>query len=167
MFVLSRPLKTLERDQFKQKWGVIYEDYKFSERSKIYHKLLFCIRRILFVSSFVVFDTLPTFQLVVLLETNLLMSVYLGFKPFKHMLNNRIEMMNEFFMSSVCYSSIVLTDYLRSNSIKYKGAWFMISIISLTLFINISMVVWFMFGNLKLIATKWYRRSKAFSENKF
>ena len=92
------------------------------------------------------------------METNLFMIIFIGLKPFKFLLNSRIEIMNEYLMSSICYSSIVMTDYLVAVEDKYKGAWFTIGLISMTLSINISIVIWFMLMSLKLILIKYFRK---------
>jgi hypothetical protein len=106
----------------------------------------------------VIFDKLSSLQFILLLETNLLMSIFVGKKPFNLLVNNRIEIMNEFFLSSVCQSAVVITDYLTTNEDKYNGAWFILCLIAFTIFINISIVIWFLFGNIKLVIKKYYKR---------
>jgi hypothetical protein len=106
-------------------------------------------------------------QLIVLLEVNLFMSLFIGSKPMKQLLDNRIEIMNEYLMSSICINSIVITDYLVENEDKYEGSWIMIALISFTIFINISIVLWFMIINLKLIITKFNKKFyRYFDKNK-
>jgi len=60
-----------------------------------------------------------------------------------------------------------MTDYLKNVIEKYQGAWVMIALMTLTLLINIIMVVWFMFGNLKLVAHRYGIRCKSYLESKF
>lgn len=93
------------------------------------------------------------------------MSILIGQKPIQS-LSNRIEIMNEFLMCSICYSSIVVTDYLRSSIDKYKGAWVTIALITLTLTINISIVIWFIIGNFKLLKIKYMKRLTRCVESK-
>ena len=157
-YVLIKPLITLQDEKFRRNWGVLYDTYKFQDRLKIKYRLLFCIRRILFVGSIVVFDTVPIYQLILLLLTNLLMTHFIGYKPFKSLVLNRIEIMNEYLMSSICYSSIVMTDYLTTNEDKYRGAWFTIGLISVTLCINISIVLWFLLVSIKQVVKKYFNR---------
>jgi hypothetical protein len=64
--------------------------------------------------------------------------------------------MNEYLMSSICYSSVVITDYLITNEDKYRGAWVTIGLISFTLCINISIVIWFLLVNIKLVSIKYF-----------
>lgn len=158
VYVLLKPIETLENEEFKDKWGVIYEAYKFQDTVKIKYRLFFCLRRIVFVSSIVIFDQYPFMQLLLLLEVNLAMSLFIGRKPMKNRLNNIIEIMNEFLMASICYNGIVLTDYLTQIEDKYEGSWIMVSLISFVIIINISIVVWFMINNLKLIEIRYRKR---------
>jgi hypothetical protein len=97
-----KPIETLEIKEFKDNWGVVYEAYNYHDTIKIKYRLLFCIRRILFVGSIVIFDEIPSLQLLLLLEVNLGMSIFIGSKPMKNLLSNRIEIMNEFLMASIC-----------------------------------------------------------------
>jgi len=60
-----------------------------------------------------------------------------------------------------------MTDYLKNVIEKYQGAWVMIALMTLTLLINIIMVVWFMFGNLKLVAHGYGIRCKSYLESMF
>jgi len=60
-----------------------------------------------------------------------------------------------------------MTDYLKNVIEKYQGAWVMIALMTLTLLINIIMVVWFMFGNLKLVALRYGNRCMSYLKSKF
>lgn len=126
IYVLIKPIDTLNNRNFRNKWGIIYEAYNFQDRIKIMYKLFFCLRRIVFVGSIVIFDTIPSMQFLALLVVNLLMSEFIAKKPFKRNFTNRFEIMNEFMMASICYCAIVITDYFPSNVKKYKGAKTMI-----------------------------------------
>ena len=94
------------------------------------------------------------------------MTLYVGLKPFKRLSSNRIELFNEFLMSSICYSLIIVTDYHPLADKKYEGAWFMILTIAFTMAANITIVIWFMLSNFKLLlkmfcgkrAMTYYRR---------
>jgi hypothetical protein len=154
VYVLFKPIETLERKEFKDIWGVVYESYNYQDKLNILYRLFFCTRRIIFVGSIVIFDEIPSMQLYLLLEVNLGMSLFIGRKPMKNILNNRIEIMNEFMMASICYNAIVLTDYLIENEYKYEGSWIMISLISFAIMINISIVLWFLTINLKSIGLR-------------
>jgi hypothetical protein len=91
------------------------------------------------------------------------MSIFIGIKPFKRLLSNSIEIMNEFLMSSICYSAtLVITDYLKDNEDRYRGAWICIGLISLTMFINMSFAACFLLGDLKLIIKKYFHRAKRY-----
>ena len=121
------------------------------------YRLLFCLRRILFVSSIWLFDKTPTYQLLSLLYVNLVIALYIGLKPFKSLITNRIELANEYMMTSICYSSIVATDYLVKIEQKYEGAWVMIAFISFMMLVNIVLVVCFVIHNFKLTCLKYGR----------
>ena len=95
------------------------------------------------------------------------MSIYIAKKPFKSRFSNRIEIMNEFFMSSICYTAIVVTDYLSTVLKKYEGAWVAIGLVVLTLFINIAIVVWCSVGNLRLFVVKYRKRARRWAKRTF
>ena len=101
------------------------------------------------------------------------MTLFVGSKPFKVLSSNRIELLNEFLVSSVCYSCIIATDYHHLVDKKYEGAWFLILVITLTLFINIMIVTWSMLRGIRLMFIRFcvnkvkvfYRKHKLIFED--
>ena len=55
---------------------------------------------------------------------------------------NRSEMANEFFVSLISYSMIIITDYMILTEEKYQGAWISINIIGFTLVFNMVVVLY-------------------------
>ena len=158
IYVLSRPKDKLDDIEFKESWGMIYESLKRTSKIYLAYRLIYCFRRIAFIYCILVFDEIPVLQMMLLLYCNLGMTFYIANKPYLDRLSNRIELMNEFLMSSICYSCIIVTDQVIGNDQKYEGAWVMIFAISLTMLINIMIVIWFMLSNFKLICSRLCRK---------
>jgi hypothetical protein len=84
-----------------------------SRWSTIYH-FLFYLRRISFIFTIFAFSNFYAIQIIILFITNLLMTVYIGVvKPLKGLNKHRIELMNEYQFSVICYSIVVSTDFVN------------------------------------------------------
>ena len=119
IYVFSKKKDTLNKKKFRQKWGAIYSEYKEKTKITLSYRFIFCLRRIAFVTTILIFDETPAFQLLILLYLNLGMTFYIAQKPFKRSSSNIFEMINEFMMSSICYSCILVTGYLPEMKDKY------------------------------------------------
>jgi hypothetical protein len=70
------------------------------------------------------------------------MTIYIGFsRPFKSLFRNRIELMNEFMFSLICYMTLVFTDFSKTLEEQYLGGWFIIVMIMSFFLINMAIVL--------------------------
>ena len=61
IYVLSQPAEKLFNDpEFQHNWGMIYLEYKNKSKIEMSYRLVYCLRRILFISTILIFDRVPT-----------------------------------------------------------------------------------------------------------
>ena len=71
---------------------------------------------------------------------NLLMTIYTGYtRSFKIRYRNRVELLNEYQFSVICYFMVVFTDFVKVTD-KYEMGFVVIALILLFLFINMALV---------------------------
>ena len=145
---------------------MIYSDCKTSTKIQLAFRLVFCLRRVIFVGTILIWDRTPTYQLLSLLYFNLGMIHYISDKPLKGLNLNRIEMFNEFMMSAICQMTIVATNYLPDEEKKYEGAWVMIIAITFTFAVNIMIVIGHFCYHVRLLFIKYIRRITRYFNNK-
>ena len=68
------------------------------------------------------------------------MTIYTGYtRSFKIRYRNRVELLNEYQFSVICYFMVVFTDFLKVTD-KYEMGFVVIALILLFLFINMALV---------------------------
>ena len=83
------------------------------------------------------------------------MTIYIGYsRPFESLYRNRIELLNEFQFTSICYMTLIFTDFVPTLEQQYLGGWIIICLILNFFFINMIMV----FQNLAKIVSLVIRK---------
>ena len=149
----------MEDIKFKTKWGYIYHNLKLQHKVYLTYRLWFCLRRAIFIGSVFHFKENLTIQLSGLLYSNLLIMVYHGYnKPFKDSNQNRIELMNEFFMTTMSFFTLMFTDWVDDVMVKYQYGWVFIILISIDIFINLLIILFNCARRLTMICKKYKNR---------
>ena len=79
--------------------------------------------------------------MICLYYVNLAYTMYVGIaRPFSAQKRNRIEMMNEFQYSIICYFMIVFTDYIKVTE-QYQDGYIIIGLIGF-FFVSNMVIVW-------------------------
>ena len=160
IWFLCRPLEVIQTESFITKWRILFHDIKIKSKFELSFYLIFCIRRIIYVSTAFLIKTQWT-QLLVLIYTNLAITIYVGsFTPFKSRYYNRIEIMNELYISFATYQIILFTDFVPDSEEKSKFGWLYTCMMSLHIFSNVILIVFEIIRVVRLIMIKYYRRFK-------
>ena len=158
IYVLVQPKYRLNYDmKFQRKWVKAYEDLSLRATENRLYRLLFCWRRFVFISSVYLLYYFPYFQLMLFMYTNLLVTIYQGqLKPLSRVFDNRLNLFNEFMVSTVVYISIIFSEMANSVDQKYFYGWMLMFIITFTFVINMMVVFLQTAKSLYLISIKSY-----------
>ena len=155
IYLMTQPLEILESEEFLQTWGKAYEDVKFYNKKNMLNRLLFCLRRLLFVYSIYQLYEYTIFQILILFYTNLFMTIYQGqLKPLQGRKNNKIQLFNEYMISTISYFLVLYTEMVNSSADKYFYGWIQIGLISTCFAINLVLIIWVLFNQLRFIYIK-------------
>ena len=109
-------MNILEEQRFKEKWEKAYEDIRIHSKTVLIYRILFSLRRIIFVYSIYQLYFYPSLQLCCFLYINLFSSIYQGkYNPFKSRSTNRSHLFNEFAISIIAYMTVFFTDMVDSR----------------------------------------------------
>ena len=98
------------------------------------------------------------FQILFLFYVNLAATIYIGYsEPFLSSFRNKLELLNEFQFASICYMTLIFTDFVPTVEKHYKGGWMLIVMILNFFFINMAIVLRSLFKSLFLIIEKYFR----------
>ena len=120
---------------------MIYTSYKRDSRLALLSDFLFCFRRTAFVFSIFVLADYPSINLISLFSMNLMMTIYAGHtKSFRIRHRNRVELMNEYQFSIICYFMVVFTDFIQVTE-QYEKGFIIIGLIIIFFVINMAAVI--------------------------
>ena len=158
VFVLMQPKQKLLNPDFQQRWGKLLENLKLDSKMYLTYRIWFVLRRIIFIGTVFLCKDNFTLQYLGLAEFNLFMIVYQGsFTPFKSKNLNFVEIFNESMMLLSSNQVIFFTDFVETLEERYLNGWVLIFLISINLFVNMSIVLKTMFKQFQLIIIKYYR----------
>jgi hypothetical protein len=129
----------LEDEEFKDKYGFLYENLKPKIGSVLYNHA-FILRRLIYALSLVMLKDLPSVQLIIHGCTSMLYTSYLLVaKPFKDRNDNKKEIFNEIMLLilSDCYNAFLFADDMISIDSRDRWGWVYISIFTFLFLVNI------------------------------
>ena len=95
------------------------------------------------------------FQILLLFYINLAMTIYIGYsQPFLSSSRNKLELFNEFHFASICYMTLIFTDFVPSVEQHYDGGWMLIALVLNYFFINMAIVIRSLLKSIFLIMEK-------------
>ena len=102
-----------------------------------------------------------------LLYSNLLITIYHGYnKPFLESKQNRIELMNEYFMATMSFLILTFTDWVNDIMVKYQYGWVFIILISVDIFVNLIIILLNCAIRISLVSKKAYNKIKSLKKYK-
>lgn len=117
IYMLRQDVDVLSETRFEKTWGPIYEGLRMKSKWTLAYYLVYTVRRIIYI--FIVFYiTQNGWQLVLLQYLNGFVIIYqLMHKPLDSQLKNRIEFVNEIFISTLTFFMCFFTDYIPSHDV--------------------------------------------------
>ena len=76
IFIAVQPIEKLNEPSFKKKWMMAYDGISFINRSNLFYRVWYCLRRLIFISSLYVIPHLSAVQLLVFMYLNLITTLY-------------------------------------------------------------------------------------------
>ena len=87
---------------------------------------------------------------------NLFMTIYTGHaQPYKIQKRNRVELMNEYMFSVICYFIIIFTDFMNVTE-QYEKSFIIIGLVMVFFFVNMAAVSKGLIKSLCLILIRFY-----------
>ena len=103
------------------------------------------------------------FQIIAMNYLNLSMLIYVAhYKPFSSRFRNRVEVVNEVFITLATFHFMLFTDFTKDVSTQFKIGWSLAAFIILHIMFNLGIVFKQMLNKLKLFFLKYYYRIKAY-----
>ena len=88
---------------------------------------------------------------------NIAITIYQGsYSPLVGKLQNRIELMNEVFISLCGYQMLYFTDWIPEPDIKYQYGWIMCTLIVLQITLNLIIILYFGIKSIWLLIKKCF-----------
>jgi hypothetical protein len=126
---LSLDLKEINSAEFMNSWSSLNHNVRTRSKWHLLFYLFFILRRILYASTAFTIEKSYN-QILALCYLNLMMTVYVGvFKPLQSTKSNRIEIMNEVFVTISTYNLMLFTDFVDSQETKVLCGWFYVAIV--------------------------------------
>ena len=101
-----------------------------------------------------------------LLLTNLMISIYIGSKPFMGKLLNRLAVMEEVFIQLLYCHMMFFTDWVPSKTTQSIFGWSMISILAVHLALELLILAKNLSRTTRLLLQREYRRLRKFLERR-
>ena len=110
IWILHQKLEFLKSEEFEKRWGALIENIRLNCKINVTNYLFFCMRRILFISAYLVFSKYVIFQILTINYLNLLFTMYQGhFRPISSYKKNIIEI-RIMICSSMTRKTVLLVD---------------------------------------------------------
>ena len=106
----------LGKEDFEKNWGALFEMVKTKNISCRIYMIVFYIRRMIILAScFFAPSKYASLTLVITCVTNHIYTIYIGItKPLEGKWLNNLEIFNEFFVSSLTFFVMILSDWAGS-----------------------------------------------------
>ena len=128
---------------FMMKFGQLYEDIKYENKWARSYFLVFMIRRILYV-TFAFYVLTPILQILCLFFSNQAALIYHGsIMPAQSRFENRLNLFNEFFITSTCLTVVFYTAWIGDAMLEYNLGWVTIMLTLFTTLINLLNLIYF------------------------
>lgn len=123
---------------------------------------MFVVRRLIFVAIAIFVNETLFFQLFLLITIQLCNLGYQGaFKPGPEQFINRLDCFNEFMILICSETMIFFTDFIPSLDLQLDLGWLWISLVVLTVLVNLLIIIYHSLRSVFLILKKYGKRAMA------
>jgi hypothetical protein len=165
-FIFKNYGKLYNNDEFKQKWGVLYEEFRNGGWGCMGYYAVFFLRRLVISVSFIILKDTPIIQLFVLDAACLLVLVYVSiYRPFKSKLINFAQIANEAsILCSYCFCGLFYYD--QNFSVEVHG-WIILGCVYSSYILHLVVVLNSIIpAIIRIIVKIWHQRvSNRFDRN--
>jgi len=81
LYIFTKDISDYKTDNFRNKWGVVFEDIKTSDKFLASYFIIYCARRMIFCLFVFFVSHLPNMQLLMIQYMNLFVYLYVGNSP--------------------------------------------------------------------------------------
>jgi len=118
-----------------------------------------CLRRLVFVYICLFMKDYPSLQIMYAMFLNMFILIYIGsFKPLGTVLQNRIELFNEFLICNVTFLILNFTDWVGDKPIRVMYGWVMNILVFVIIGFNSSFILYFGGRSISMLFTKYKNR---------
>ena len=136
--VWKKPVARLEMYKYQKKWGFIYTDINFKEKRNFAYLIYFYVRRFIYVLACFMLNSFGSMQILVLFYLNLAALIFIGgFQPYSERFKNRMELLNECFVCTLCLMLIGFTDYVPEQETQFNFGYMFIGVLTIILLLNV------------------------------
>lgn len=126
----------LERERVLR-FGTLYDNIKTESLSTSLFSFFFLLRRLSYAAAVVFLFNREYFKIQIFLWIQTLHLIYVGWtRPHIESSFNMLEKINEFFLIILGYLMLLMTHYMRDQTVKYQVGWIGIIICALLYVIN-------------------------------
>lgn len=163
VMILCTPLKTLNSNKFKKKYGHFFEGVKSDKKIYIMYYLVYIIRRLIFCALAFFGGELRYVQLIFVMYCNLAVVIYQGSNnPLRGKAANRIELFNEVAIMAATANMSLFSNHMPNEKVKNMTGWWMVYYVSINMGLNFVYVLKIAFWSVYLILLKNYRLLKRY-----
>lgn len=158
IFVLTKPISTIQDELFRKKFGSLYEGMRVKTKLQVCANLFFMARRAAFVLVCFNIGTIPGVQLIVVNLINLVSCLYYGgVQPFETRFRRNLDFFNEYCILIITWHMMCFTDFILEMETQWLVGWSMIACISFNALVNIIIILAAGGKSIYLIGLKYYR----------
>jgi len=159
--MIFQDTKTLLKKRIEKTWGELYYDVKIKTAPQRAFRISHGIKALVFVLASFLLRENNCLQIVVIFILNFCFLVYIGSThPLISVFDNKLETFNTFFVSILFILNILYSDFYDTKGIENTLGMIHIALISFFILINISIVFYQAYSDLKLIFTKYFNLCK-------
>jgi hypothetical protein len=130
-------------------------ELRTDSKAALMYNVVYMFRRLIFALTAVLLKSQPSLQVAFTCFQSILVIIYVGHvKPFEIPLLNTMEVVNEVTILIATYHLFLFTDYVEDPNTQYNIGWSMIGVTALNILINMGVMVWSSFRQLKLAFLK-------------
>lgn len=150
-YLLWRQINKLKEEESIKRFGSTYMELRTDSKAALMYNVVYMLRRLAFALTAVLLKSLPSIQVAFTCFQSLVVITYIAqVQPFELPLLNTMEIVNEFTILVATYHLFLFTDYVEDPNMQYILGWSMIGLTVLNILINMGVMVWTSFRQLKL-----------------
>ena len=146
IFLFSKPVASLDKEN-KVTWGRLYQDLRIRNKWKAAHWFIFVLRRLI-IAIICFYVQNCTIQIIIMLYMNIAIMIYVGHnRPLNTGFKNKLDLLNECFISNATYHMLLFTDWTLDEHEQYIAGWSMIINLAVCYIINLLCIIWVVIQN--------------------